>query len=151
MTEHSQEALIPQAYPHCRQAASCSKDAIFGKWCNSCKGSPRTFHLRIQAILKHATRYLTTLHCHFPIPHTSALPTENTLFKVLPSKKESDFTNEVKKCMYTSISKYNCPALHMKVTQHCIGIFWPLDFLSEYEAAWFPCWIPVKILKSSQS
>lgn len=95
MTEHhSQEALISQAYPHCRQAALCSKDAIFGKWCNSCKGSPRTFHLRAQAILKRVTRYLITLHCHLPILSTSTSPTEVTLLKVVSSKKESDFTHE---------------------------------------------------------
>lgn len=81
MTEHhSQEALNSQDYPHCRQAALCSIDAIFSKWCNSCKGSPRTFNLWAQAILKRVSRSLISLHCHLPILCTSLLPTQVTPF-----------------------------------------------------------------------
>lgn len=90
MTEHhSQEALNSQDYPHCRQAALCSIAAIFSKWCNSCKGSPRTFNLRAQAILKRVSRHPISLHCHLPILGTSLLPTQVTLFKFhLPRKRQ---------------------------------------------------------------
>lgn len=116
MTEHhSQETLMSQVYPHCRQAALCSTDAIFSKWCNSCKGSPRAFHLRAQAILKHVTRNRITLCCHLPLLCTSILHTEITPSEVTYSRKGSNFTHQVKKniSIRTSISKYTCPALCM--------------------------------------
>lgn len=98
MTEHhSQETLMSRVYPHCRQAALCSTDAIFSKWCNSCKGSPRAFHLRAQAILKHVTRNRITLCCHLPLLCTSILHTEITPSEVIYSRKGSNFTHQVKK------------------------------------------------------
>lgn len=151
MTEHhSQEALNSQDYPHCRQAALCSIDAIFSKWCNSCKGSPRTFNLRAQAILKHVSRYLISLHCHLPILCTSLLPTQVTLFIF----QERDKFYMWRENLYLYICQQThlpCSVYDKKVTQHCTEIFWPLGFLLKYKAAWLPCWIFVKTLKIPQS
>lgn len=115
---HSQEALNSQDYPHCRQAALCSIDAIFSKWCNSCKGSPRTFNLWAQAILKRVSRDLISLHCHLPILCTNLLPTQVIPFKVSSSKKETDSACEEKICIYTLVSKHTCPAVYMTRKLH---------------------------------
>lgn len=154
MTEHhSQEALNSQDYPHCRQAALCSIDAIFSKWCNSCKGSPRTFNLWAQAILKSVSRYLMSLNCqpshylHQPTTHTS-----HSFLSFIFQERDRFYMWKENLYLYVCQQTHlPCSAYDKKVTQHCTEIFWPLGFPLKYKSAWLSCWIFVKTLKSPQS